>query len=86
MEIPPELVPFISQFSLEETRVTISLRDRDRWAIVRSGGFCMNRSGQWEYEPLPSSRSDDFIARTRFTLTEATEICRSKGWLGARGG
>ena len=31
----------------------------------------MNTQGEWEHEPMPSSRTNEFIARTRFTLDEA---------------
>lgn len=37
----------------------------EKWAVRRHGD-CLDRSGQWEYEPLPSSRDDDFLARCRF--------------------
>jgi hypothetical protein len=37
-----------------------------RYAVTR-GGWVANRDREWEYEPIPSSRDDDFIARTRFT-------------------
>lgn len=36
-----------------------------RW-VVNDAGFVLNARREWEYEPLPSSRGDDFIARTRF--------------------
>lgn len=36
-----------------------------KWA-VRSGGQCFNKQGEWEYEPLPSSRDDEFLERCRF--------------------
>lgn len=45
------------------------------WAIVAMKGNVVRRDGLIEAEPLPSSRSDAFIARTRFTLEEAVEIC-----------
>ena len=41
------------------------------WA-VRLNGECLNKSGEWEWEPMPSSRDDEFLARCRFaTHTEA---------------
>lgn len=41
------------------------------WA-VRQGGSVLARDGRWEHEPLPSSRTGDFLQRCRFcTLTEA---------------
>jgi hypothetical protein len=39
---------------------------------VRYFGRCLNKSGNWEMEPMPSSRSDAFLKRCRFsTLDEA---------------
>ena len=40
------------------------------WA-VRRGGNVLGRDGEWEYEPLPSSRDDDFFARFRFATIDA---------------
>lgn len=38
-----------------------------KYAIYRyEGSLVLNKDGQWEYEPLPSSRSDDYLARCRF--------------------
>ena len=37
----------------------------EKWA-VRWGSSCLSRRGQWELEPLPSSRDDKFYARCRF--------------------
>jgi hypothetical protein len=37
----------------------------DRWAI-RSVHGCLNKSGEWEYEGMPSSRDDDFYRRCRY--------------------
>lgn len=41
----------------------------DKWAI-NDGGSCLSREGEWEWEPLPSSRDDDFISRCRFDTPE----------------
>jgi hypothetical protein len=35
------------------------------WAVTRLS-WCLNRSGEWEIEPQPSSRDDAFIARCRW--------------------
>lgn len=46
----------------------------DVWAI-RKRGWCWSKDDeQWEHEPLPSSRDDEFYARCRFTLAEAMPI------------
>lgn len=48
-----------------------------RWAIVEMGA-CLNKSGEWEEEPLPSHRSDEFYARCRWaTAEEALAFWRS---------
>lgn len=39
----------------------------DRWAIMRNECWCLNKEGQWEYQPMPSSRREDFYARCRYT-------------------
>lgn len=44
----------------------------DVWAI-RKGGWCLNRDGQWEFEPQPSSRDNEFYARCRFPREEALQ-------------
>lgn len=38
--------------------------------LVYGRGKKGSKSGKWEYEPLPSSRSDAFILRTRFPTAE----------------
>lgn len=41
-----------------------------KWAIRRSGS-CMNNEGEWEFEPMPSGRDDEFLARCRYESAEA---------------
>lgn len=41
------------------------------WSINERGN-CLNNAGDWEYEPIPSSRDDAYLARTRWqTAREA---------------
>ena len=45
--------------------------DGVRWA-VRRGGSVLSHDFAWEFEPMPSDRTDDFYRRCRFaTLEEA---------------
>lgn len=37
---------------------------------VRRGRSCLNKKSEWEYEPLPSSRTDAFYRRCRFSKIE----------------
>lgn len=44
------------------------------WAIRQPNGFCMNHKGEWDFEPLPSSRTEKFLKSFRFeTMDEAIE-------------
>lgn len=40
------------------------------WAI-REKGFCLNKDGNWEIEPTPSSRDSEFIERCRWESARA---------------
>lgn len=51
--------------------------DEDVWAVTDGGGSVYNTDGVFEYEPLPSSRDEEFYARTRFTLKKAMEIAEN---------
>lgn len=42
--------------------------------VVRLNEFCLNKDGQWESEPMPSSRANDFIKRTRFDDFESATM------------
>lgn len=42
--------------------------------VVRYEGNCLNKEGQWEYEPLPSSRDTEFLARTRYDTPFAAAV------------
>ena len=55
--------------------IEIRINTTNKWAITNDLGEVLNKSLHWEYEPNPSSRTDDFIKRTRFTLDEAQDIC-----------
>lgn len=37
---------------------------------VRLNGDCLNKSGEWEREPMPSSRDDEFLERCRFSTAQ----------------
>ena len=52
----------------------ISDEKPDTFAI-RHCGDCLNKSGQWEYEPMPPHREDDFYERCRFaSIEEAMQV------------
>jgi hypothetical protein len=39
------------------------------WAVRRNGN-CLNKAGEFEWEPMPSHRDDGFLARCRFETAE----------------
>lgn len=41
----------------------------DRWAIT-DGHSVLDKDGDWIIEPLPSSRDDEYIAKTRWASAE----------------
>jgi len=61
----------VRSFSIGE--ITVEFRDAGSWAVL-DGRHCLNRDGGWEREPLPSSRTDEFMSRCRFSLDEAVEL------------
>ena len=50
----------------EIVRMRSPFYDGERFA-VRKDGLCLAVGGVWEWEPLPSSRDDEFYERCRFT-------------------
>ena len=50
----------------------VAARRPNGWAIIDGTNYVLNRDGEWEYEPMPSSRDDDFFTRCRWpTAREA---------------
>jgi hypothetical protein len=48
------------------------------WAIYDDCNSCLNHDGQWEYEPQPSSRTDEFLARCQwFDRDEAIQFTQN---------
>jgi hypothetical protein len=38
----------------------------------------MNKDGDWEWEPMPSSRDDEFLSRCRFQSMQEAMECLAK--------
>jgi len=60
--------------------VFIEDRGNEKW-VISLRGEVLNKQGEWEYEPLPSNRDDEFIERTRFDSPESCleHLKRQKG-------
>lgn len=60
--------PFADEVQVQRMR---QMEGPPKWA-AKLNGRCLNKSGGWEWEPMPSSRDDEFLARCRFdTAAEA---------------
>jgi len=59
-------------YSVPVDRVQIVQRDENAW-VIYDAGACLNIYDEWEIEPQPSSRTDEFKARTRMPLAEAMQ-------------
>lgn len=46
------------------------------WGILDGGSFCLTAPGTWEWEPSPSNRDADYLARARRDLPGALELWR----------
>ncbi|MFX4300139.1 hypothetical protein [Pseudosulfitobacter pseudonitzschiae] len=58
-----------------DSEITIVHRGATGWAVSK-GSATVNTDLEAEYEPMPSSRSEEYIARTRFPLEMAFDIAR----------
>jgi len=54
--------------------ITVEWRDHNQWAVLHSSRFCLGTDGEWDWEPSPSNREDDWKASHRFPLEEALQL------------
>lgn len=54
--------------------VYVEKRGEDAWCVSVFGGTVLDRDLQQHCEPMPSNRTDEFVAATRFSLSEAMSI------------
>lgn len=53
--------------------IFIEERGDGAWAIIK-GGNCFSRELDWEYEPMPSGRDEEFLVRCRFNSSEEAKL------------
>jgi hypothetical protein len=59
----------------ESIKIDLCLYDGTIKYAIRNSSSCLNKNGNWEHEPLPSNRDDEFFIRCRFdSLDEVEEI------------
>jgi hypothetical protein len=57
--------------------ITVAYRGNDLYAVLIRDHWCLSRSGEAEIEPIPSERTDEWIADHRFPLDEALRLAVS---------
>ena len=62
----------MDSFQVRFCRMNSPFYKGERWTVRRQGSV-LNKSGRWEFEPLPSSRDDAFYKRCRFNTLEQAE-------------
>jgi len=80
--IPEDLLKLATRFHLGQDKdyrdIVVERRsypnDPEMWAIL-ADSMCLSKDGKWDYEPMPSNRSDEFIENHRWNnLDEAVRI------------
>jgi hypothetical protein len=61
--------------SFQIGRLTVAWRADDLWAVTDCGSVLAS-DGEWLYEPLPSNRTDEFKAKTRFDRDTAIGLAK----------
>jgi len=71
------LLPYDTRGNRQGLReLKVAFRGPNAWAIVCVGAV-LNHDGEWEYESMPSSRTEDFFARCRWpTAREAIDFAQ----------
>jgi len=75
------LSPYATRFEIAED-ITIEKRGQDLWCVVVFGGTVLDSDLNRHYEPMPSSRTEEFVAATRFSLKDAFSIAKRYEKLG----
>ena len=53
----------------------VEYRGKDMWAVTNGWG-CLGTDGEFDYEPSPSNREDDWLATHRFDLDTALRLAK----------
>jgi hypothetical protein len=58
--------------------IQVEYRGHDKWAVLLRRMWCLSVEGEWDYEPQPSSREDDWLATHRFDLDTALRLAKEQ--------
>lgn len=56
--------------------IKVQWRASDRWAVLLRGTWALGIDGEWDYEPIPSERTDEWKAAHRFDLDTALRLAK----------
>lgn len=71
----------ITEYSTGNEISVRSARQRDgsiKWKVVDQGGNVLSLDGQWQFEPMPSGRTDEFLRMHRFSSAREALDCLHK--------
>jgi hypothetical protein len=54
--------------------INVEWRSPGLWAVVTPYGDCLSADGTWGWESQPSSRTDDWLIKHRFSLSLALRL------------
>jgi hypothetical protein len=70
-----------TEYRLAASSITVQERGHGRWAVC-NGNMVLDNHDQWGPEPLPSSRTDEWLVLYRFdSLDAAFAAARRAHWL-----
>jgi hypothetical protein len=56
--------------------INVEYRGSNLWAIVHHSSNVYGKTGMWDYEPIPSERTDEWLEKYRWSLHDALEIAQ----------
>jgi hypothetical protein len=59
-----------TEYRLVASSITVQERGHGKWAVCHSN-MVLDNEDKWGHEPLPSSRTDEWLALNRFHTLEA---------------
>lgn len=57
--------------------ITVAYRGRGLWAVSRHR-MCLGTDGKWDWESIPSERTDEWLATHRFDLDTALALAKQE--------
>lgn len=63
---------------LPHEKVEVFIENTGKAWAIRMDGYVLNCDGDWEHEPQPSSRTEEFLIRCRFETPDEAVACLQK--------